>query len=41
MAAPFERARCLALHPSYAFIEIFKDTLRAVFLDGAVSVITL
>jgi hypothetical protein len=40
MAAPFERARCLALHPSYAFIEIFKDTLRAVFLDGAVSVIT-
>lgn len=39
MSAPFERARCLALHPSYAFIEVFKDTLHAVSLDGAVSVI--
>ncbi len=39
MSAPFERARCLALHPSYAFIEVFNDTLRAVCVDGAVSVI--
>jgi hypothetical protein len=39
MAAPFEPARCLALHPSYAFIEVFNDTLRAVCVDGAVSVI--
>jgi hypothetical protein len=39
MSAPFERARRLALHPSYAFIEVFNDTLRAVSLDGAVSVI--
>jgi len=35
----YERARTLALHPSYAFIEIYQDTLRAVSTDGAVSVI--
>jgi len=35
----FERARTLALHPSYAFIEVYSDTLRAVSLDGSVSVI--
>lgn len=39
MPTLFERARCLALHPSYAFIEVFNDTLRAVCVDGAVSVI--
>ena len=39
MSALFERARSLALHPSYAFIEVFNDTLRAVGTDGAVSVI--
>lgn len=35
----YERGRVLALHPSYAFIEIFSDTLRAVSIDGSVSVI--
>lgn len=39
MSDPFERARALALHPSYAFIEVFRDNLRAVSVDGAVSVI--
>lgn len=39
MSAPFERARSLALHPSYSFIEVFKDTLCAVSLNGTVSVI--
>ena len=35
----FERARALALHSAYAFIEVYPDTLRAVSGDGAVSVI--
>jgi hypothetical protein len=35
----FERGRTLSLHPSYVFIEIYPDTLRAVSLDGSVSVI--
>jgi hypothetical protein len=35
----FERGRRLALHSSYAFVEIYKDCLRAVSLDGSVSVI--
>ncbi len=35
----FERARALAGHSSYAFIEIYADTLRAVSADGTVSVI--
>ena len=35
----YECARGLALHPSYAFIEIYSDGLRAVGLDGSVSVI--
>jgi hypothetical protein len=39
MSAPFERARSLALHPAYAFIEVFTDTLRAIAADGSVSVI--
>lgn len=35
----FERARPLALHTAYAFVEVYADTLRAVSIDGAVSVI--
>jgi hypothetical protein len=35
----FERARPLALHPGYAFIEVYPDTLRAIAADGSVSVI--
>lgn len=35
----YERARALALHPSYLFIEIYPDTLRAISIDGSVSVI--
>jgi hypothetical protein len=35
----FERGRTLSLHPSYVFIEVYPDTLRAVALDGSVSVI--
>lgn len=33
-----ERARSLALHPAYAFIEVYPDQLIAVRADGAVSV---
>jgi hypothetical protein len=39
MPALFERGRALALHPAYAFVEVYTDTLRAVSLDGSVSVI--
>ena len=39
MPALFERARALALHPAYAFIEIYADTLRAVSPEGTVAVI--
>ena len=39
MPGPFEKGRTLALHPTYAFIEIYADSLRAVALDGSVSVI--
>jgi hypothetical protein len=35
----FERARALALHSAYAFIEVYSDTLRTVAADGSVSVI--
>ena len=35
----FERARPLALHSAYAFIEVYPDTLRAIAADGLVSVI--
>jgi hypothetical protein len=35
----FERARPLALHSAYAFIEVYPDTLRAVADDGSVSVV--
>lgn len=39
MPQPFERARSLALHPSYAFVEVYADSLRAIASDGSVSVI--
>lgn len=35
----FERARSLAVHPAYAFVEVYTDSLRAVAADGSVSVI--
>jgi hypothetical protein len=35
----YERARALAGHDAYAFIEIYADTLRAVMQDGTVAVI--
>jgi hypothetical protein len=35
----FERARLLAMHSAYLFIEVYPDTLRAVSPEGAVSVI--
>jgi len=35
----YESARSLALHTSYAFIEIYDDTLRVISVDGSVSVI--
>lgn len=35
----FERARTLAAHRAYAFIEIYFGTLRAVAPDGSVSVL--
>lgn len=39
MPPPFERARSLALHPSYIFIEVYSDSARAVSSNGAVSVL--
>jgi hypothetical protein len=35
----FERARALALHSAYEFIEVYPDSLRAISADGSVSVI--
>jgi hypothetical protein len=35
----FERARGLAAHGAYRFIEIYADSLRAVALDGSVAVL--
>ena len=35
----FERARSLARHNTYSFIEVYADTLRAVSEDGSVSII--
>ena len=35
----FERARSLAAHGAYAFIEIYVSTVRAVAADGSVSVL--
>lgn len=37
MPAPFEGARALALHPSYAFVEVYADGCRAVSPGGAVA----
>lgn len=37
MPAPFERARNLALHPSYAFVEVYADGCRTVSPDGTVA----
>lgn len=34
-----EKARSLAMHPSYIFIEVYADSLRAITADGSVSVI--
>ncbi len=39
MLPPFERARSLALHPSYALVEVYTDKLRAIARDGTVSVL--
>lgn len=39
MPSAFERARALAVHPGYAFIEVYPDSLRAIAEDGSVSVI--
>jgi hypothetical protein len=39
MPSLFERARALALHSSYAFIEVYPDVLRAISANGSVSVI--
>ena len=39
MSQLFERARSLARHSTYSFIEVYADTLRAVSKDGSVSVI--
>ena len=40
MPPTYERARQLATHPQYAFIEIYADCVRAVSNDGSVSVIS-
>lgn len=37
MPVPFEGARSLALHSSYAFVEVYADGCRAVSPDGAVA----
>lgn len=34
-----ERGKSIALHPSYEFIEVYSDTLRAVDIHGNVSII--
>lgn len=39
MAQVLERARSLARHRTYSFIEVYADTLRAVSEDGSISVI--
>lgn len=39
LPAELERARTLALHPSYAFIEVRRDTLHCVREDGTVTCI--
>ncbi len=37
MPSAFERARSLALHPAYAFVEVYSNKLRCVREDGTVS----
>jgi hypothetical protein len=39
MPSSYERGRTLAIHPAYAFVEIYPETVRAVALDGSVSVV--
>jgi len=39
MPPHFERARSLASHGAYAFVEIYPDALRAVAEDGSVAVL--
>lgn len=41
LPGPLERARQLAYHPSYAFVEVYSDSLIAVQKTGDVSVISL
>jgi hypothetical protein len=35
-----ERARALALHPEYVFVEVYPDGMRAVRADGTVNVVS-
>jgi hypothetical protein len=39
LPAEFKQARSLAFHKQYAFIEVYPDCLRAVSLNGEVSVV--
>lgn len=39
LPSSFDKARGLALHPSYLLIEVYPDCLRAVSLSGEVSVV--
>ena len=34
-----ERARALAMHGAYAFIEVYSDILRVIGKDGSVAVV--
>jgi hypothetical protein len=35
-----ERARALAMHPQYVFVEVYPDAMRAVRADGTVNVVS-
>jgi hypothetical protein len=37
LPGPAERARALALHPAYEFIEVYPDSLHCVRADGSVT----
>ena len=39
LPSELERARALAVHPGYAFIEVYRDRLVAVAADGTTSVV--
>ncbi len=39
MPALYERARGLAMHSAYCFVEVYPDTLRAISASGEVSVV--